>query len=383
MLEHNPIYPNLLDYLFEDILKFMLQEIVGCLTNHQNTLVRSLPGMGLNTLITHIADHLRSLPNSYVINIYPHESDYQNYSDLEKLILAKLGIENHSIDNHYKSSSSLVTSLLQTDCRLFVVLNKIQQFQHLQIYLDYFDSLYRSANRHIILLVTADYDVLETFKKIHLLTYFKDYIFPGFISEFNILTTLLESQQEISLTKTQNRKIFLLSLGHTGLIKSLIQQTKINPDLLDNPSQLLSVPDINRRLSEVFQSLINAKVDVSQLFSPQGIAQQQLLGLNYRQQTGQLFYEYYQKCYSFPDVILASLTRTESKIYQTLKDNPGRFITKDELINIISPYNETKSDWSLYKHLNNLHKKLLPYRLQIINKKKLGYSLALTPVSSR
>src|SRR3989344_7739214 len=167
-------------------------------------------------------------------------------------------------------------------------------------------------------------------------------------------------------------RIFESALGHAGLTKALIAYYGTYKRM-DIPEVLLKDHEVLRRLSEVFISLKNMRINLDNLKNEKPDPALEDLGLSFNNKYGKLFTEYYLsrelKEYSF----YKDLTSTESDIFRILKDSENVYTNFDQLAYVLGGSNFDKySDWVLYKHINNINKKIKNSGLFIENKRSNG-----------
>jgi len=362
--------------------------ILGDLNLTQNVLVRSLPGMGLNTLVKNIAQTFFATPKNYVVNIYPHESQFKNFREIERLVLEKFAIENGVGERNVYSLPSLVNFLQKNNHILLIVLHKLNAYVQTKKYIDFFDSLYRSSNGSIKLLISADYAFFSQIKKEELAISTNDYVFEGFIKNFEAMFNRMVEQYDVARSVIKEReKVFALTLGNVGLVKSILISYKKHKKLLP-VDELIKDPEISRRASEVFQSLNISNLNLSDLGEKKARdhktndlkerdSRYDKAGLFHKGKFAELLVGYYLKKELPKDNVYKALTQTEGDIYRILSDSVEEYVTLDQLAFLLKGSNfDTLSDWSMYKHINNINKKLARFGIEIENKRARGYRLA-------
>lgn len=350
----------------------MIEEILYQLNHRQNVLLLALSGMGLNNITQKISKGLRIPNKSIVIDIYPHDSAFEKYSHLENLVLSKFRLE-YLLDEP-TSLDQLFNCLNKNSLKLTVILHKVQQYVNLPTYVDYVDSLYRRSSQ-VSILVTATFNqTIKVVQQHPLLIGCQKHIFPGFVGDFNKVIRELETAYGWQIKSEDKSRIYRLCLGHVGLIKSLMQLAAKN-ELPSTDKAILNHPIIKDRLVNLFESLRCVDVNLKNIFKSQ--RRQEEMGLRDKTNTGLLFEEYY-KSYLDQESFLSQLTTTERSIFQYLLSRPLEYSTVDQIINFISPSGfDTKSNWSLYKHINNLNKKIQPIGYKLLSHRGAGYQIVL------
>lgn len=78
---------------------------------------------------------------------------------------------------------------------------------------------------------------------------------------------------------------------------------------------------------------------------------------------------------SQPPTLHTQLTRREHLILQLLKDNPGRYFSRQEIINAVWPDDTCVTERSVDVHIARLRKKMGHEGSRIVNKTGFGYGL--------
>lgn len=355
-------------YFLEKTANVAIQNIV----QNNNVLIRSLPGMGLYTLVESISSSLEENPTTYTISIYPYEGFATDYKDIDRIVIEKFKNKSKKELPNLYSVAKLVEYLKDQNINLIIILHKIHQFKQPSIYMNYFDSLKRGSFSKICILVSAEITVSKKIANNELKLSAKDILFPGFIENGEYMIRKLAMERKVSIANPKD--IVNLVGGHLGLMKALIAFSTnssgkaVSSNL--NLDTLLDDIDIKRRLTEIFMALKAASINFSS-----GSSELEDLGLYYKGKPFELFSHYFMSSFNL-DPVAKLLTKTEQKIFKVLKDNLGSYVELEQILYSLgeTSYYES-SDWALYKHINNLNKKIKKVNYVIVNKRGGGYLL--------
>ncbi len=352
------------------------EQVVSDLKMGQNILIYGIIGMGINTIVKEVVKKYVNDTKNYVINLYPHESYFKDYNDIEKLLLDKITLENILSESNIYSMQSFIKSLEMNNKSLLVVINKLDDHINSKKYLLYLESLYKASNQRIILLISAHTSLFSKFKREELLVGTSDYIFRGFLEEFDILFERMVTQRNISKEIYGYKdKMFDYTLGHTGLLKFVLLNCLRNKKLL-SPKELLEDGEILRRSSLVFQALSNLDISMSSDIFTKKTSTLEKYGLYYKGKYGLLFKEYLLSNELQKQDVFKLLTKLEEDIFRILSDNSDKYMSLDQLAFSLEGVNLGNiSDWALYKHINNINKKLAQLSIYIENKRGYGYKV--------
>ena len=336
-----------------------------------NVVIGCLPGMGLNTLVKQT---ITRLSDCYVINLYPHESYSSDYSSLEKLLFEKIRLETNIDSRNVYSLSSSLNYIKEKARTLVIVVNTLDAFMHQSLHASYLNSLCRFAPCRVTVLVSCTYAHFIKIQNKTLSLSLQPYLHRGYISDFDELFERMVCQYEIGTSVFDCKKeIFDYTLGHVGLLKSTLLSFK---DLGKLPStrELLSIPEVLRRISEVFACLNDVAIPLNLLVSNSQDERLEEIGLAHNGQVAKLFLDYYLTLEVENSALFEELTNTESAVFRILRDSGKEYVSLDRLAYLLGGQNyEAVSDWMLYKHLNNLSKKLVKYNVVLENRRGHGY----------
>ncbi len=325
------------------------QEIIDRITINENVLVGGIPGIGTHTLLRNLTEILRN--NGYiVITLFPNEINSIENKDVSKIILSK-------------------TDTKEKKLSVVIVIHKIDQVDRNEEWFKHIDSIRKGTFNKVVLLASCH---LPYFKQNNIILGFNRILFDGFIYEFDELINSMCTYFEIeNVGSAIKDRIFKYALGHTGLIKNILLNYKINK-MLPHVDQLIKQDnDSKRRLAEIFQQLDTDRFDTSEY-----IPYLTQLGLYFEGKHALLPYEYYKTYIAKEKKLVEELTLTEKQILDLLKSNGNKYINVDYIMEqIYTKDTDDITNWTLYKHINNLNKKLLFYGLRIKNKRGLGYKL--------
>ena len=337
----------------------------------ENIAIYSLPGMGLNTLIVELVrTYLELSPKNYIVNIYPHESHLINYGEIESLILEKFKYENISRTNKLFSIGSVMAELKANGSKFLIVLHKLNEHKNGNQILEYLKSLQIGYKDNLSILTSLQYMSIIERKENDLFFNYK--VFQGFEdNELELLISRIAKQFNAKFT-TSGKTIYQLTAGHTGLVKAIVKQGSSNGYKL---KELLESEDITKRLREVLQTLKENGVDLSELEKTNSKTLYSY-GLKISPGVGELFTKFYSLKYLDDVSLYKELTNTESAILDILKNSPNDYFSVDNILNELSSTKfDTQSNWALYKHINNLKKKLKIKGVGIESKRGKGYKL--------
>jgi len=88
---------------------------------------------------------------------------------------------------------------------------------------------------------------------------------------------------------------------------------------------------------------------------------------------GRLYESYIKKFINADTNVVENLTSTEEEIFRFLRNQPD-YVSVDAILNHLEKTKfDTQSVWALYKHVNNLKKKLEKENIFIESKRNKGY----------
>ena len=326
------------------------------------TLLTSLPGMGLDTMTKELENELK-MSGKKVVFVYPHESTATNFRQIESMLLTKLKLDNQ-IDEFVSSIKEIK--------KFHIVLNKLQHFRDPILYLDYVDSLLRYSDLKVTLLITADVAFAAKIESHRLVLKGRVVTFRGYVDDGLKMIDVLARQMGVETSVQQKLQILSLVGGHLGLMKSLLLIIKSGQEIGDL-KVLLGDSQVSARLSNIFDSLQQTYGKVETVMENE--TRLQSLGLANNGQTGELYLEYWKSSCEDVDITI-SLTPTEKKIYRLLESREGKFCQIDEIINLLfANRSEEITNWSIYKHLNNLGRKMKPQGILVEGHRGRGYLL--------
>ncbi len=178
----------------------------------------------------------------------------------------------------------------------------------------------------------------------------------------------------IDLSKDKLDKIYELSNGHSGLIKTLALEAYSNKINLNDVDSLLNNLAIVSRL----ELLIH---DVLENIGEEYINQNSLLLENLGFVQSKEFFSpllkiYFERKYLKDRTFEISLSANEQKVFNVLKSNRGKAVSRDEAAKGLwgDELLEKYSDWAIDQLISRLRKKIEP-EYRIVAKKGIGFIL--------
>lgn len=341
-------------------------KILNEVNRKQNVSIYSLPGIGLDTIAKEIVrEFLNQSQKNRVINIYPHESSLSNNNEISKLLIEKYTLENPSEDSYFSSINDLMNYFGKEKLRLLVVLNKINRYKFISELDDYLYYLYKGSSGRVTTLVT-EVSAKESINPINKLLSNR-FCFKGFTDE-DVFTSLvnrirvqMDGLSSKKLSKDDVDNIFSLTFGHAGLTKEIIKGGSTEIQDLN--------PNITNRLNSTLQQLDRDKI------SWEDRENLEKLGITNNGVLGGLYDSYLKKFPYKNTNAIKNLTSTEEEIFRFLNNQPD-FVSVDLILNHLEKTKfDTQSMWALYKHINNLKKKLEKENIIIESKRNSGYKI--------
>lgn len=338
-------------------------DIINHLTNKENVLVGGLSGMGTTTLARNISIKLKE-QGHLVVSLFPFESEATSLSSMTSLIEQKLGIPN---------LDATLTQLRLQNKALIVVFNKIDQFNNIELWHKYIDNLRKSSFYTVAAFETAH---LKYYLAPEVTTETQRILFDGFISDTQTLVKNLCNHFNIKKFSVKDcKRVFDYALGHAGLTKALIYYYH-NTQELPTPDQVLANPDLSSRLSKLFEELDSVKIDLTGFGQPNEKKSFEELGLVHNGLYAQLPVHFFNNRVLTQIQLAHLLTSVELELHNILSTNSPDYTQINDLIETVNKKDFSAfSDWTVYKHLNNLNKKLKPTGKKVENKRSFGYRI--------
>lgn len=344
--------------MFSEFLGKQEIEIVDKIKLNENFIISALPGMGQHTLVRGICETL-STSNFICLNFYPE------INKIKDLYEAKIVLDAEASSQCGKNIDEIMT---ETNKKVLVVLNKVANTPDFELWVKFVESLRKKYFYKITMLATShfeDSDNLQVPIGTHKI------IFKGYKEKHFEHVKSLASYYEVDVSDDQVKQIFNLTLGHAGLNKACVYSIKENKKL-EKCDKLLKSEDINNRLSRVFDSLDKAKIDIADFGLVDSIDKFTNVGLCFNKKYGTLFVEYFKKSYINKNQVEQLLSITEANIYKIIEDGGTEHSSVEQIIEKLDG-EEDLTDWTIYKHINNINKKLAAINIKIKNTRNKGY----------
>jgi biotin operon repressor len=357
----------------------LLKQVVTDLKRQNNVIVSSLSGMGLNTFIKEVVLDMKS-STYFVVNFYSYESDKTTFSQIENLLINKLRID---YDYEFTDVNDLVKEMRKSEKCLLVVLNKLDMYVNYQVFVKYFESLSKHSNKHVCLLISSGLFFLQNSTVENFERSINKYVFTGYKDDFSKLATKVLRQLGCSkLSNSQEKHLYGFTLGHVGLTVAVLKQYA-NKRSFPSIDEIMQNDAVLKRLIQVEKGLADISLNLFDLVNDNDMQKLEIYGLSDGNSISQIVLDYVKMQATTTQTLLDSLTKTEMFILQIIKTSKERYISIDTILNLLgeSKY-EKNSDWSIYKHINNINKKLKESGYLIINKRGVGYTLKTTQPSN-
>lgn len=329
------------------------EEILKTIDLKENIIIRGIPGIGLTTLSRNISNKYKK--RAIVIN--PHESTQEPNS----LILNKLNISNN-----------LITHLNTIDKPLIIILNKFNDFKSPSKWQTYLQEIRKTSFYKVVLVFTVQ---IKKADSTHINIPCKEVVFSGFNDDYKTLFTNICNYYSVKSTDFNIKNCYLYTLGHAGLTKSLIYNAISNAS--NNYNSFIKYSDTQTRLNNIYKTLLWLK-----LVTPNGFKVEKkqecfnygVLGKSGYMKFLSLYIESI-KDKTLSNISTSSMTVTELKILKILQSTK-EFQDVNKILSNFSKEDQQKlTDWTIYKHINNLNKKIKKQGFVIKNKRGIGYKL--------
>lgn len=359
----------------EDVSKnSTIKEVIDHIKSSSNLVLTSVPGMGLNTLTRFIIYELSKHRIYRIINIYPHESLFNKHESLNNLFLSKYLIDNPKYSKGRVNIQTLISNLSLDEINLVIFFNKIEQFSNVKKYISYVNSIKSQSPKNISVIITSTANITESIESFDSPP--TTLIFPGFINDYPSMISSIFNDREIKADVEVINKVFDTTYYHLGLTVSIAEIYKKTGSIpkLDN---LLQDATVRIRLSRIHNFLLSLNYNIQDIID--GNVNLNEYGLTKNNILMPILYRYLQnQLDKFPKKFTDKLTDTELRIFSYLESNMNTFSTLDSILqNLDSKNAEELTNWTIYKHINNLNKKLHVQGYKILNKRGRGYKLVI------
>ena len=354
----------------------VLKKVLSELKMKKNVFLSAIPGMGLNTFTKDVKEEYIKLHNAYSIDIYSHETIFAENLSVDRLILEKFKIQNNYEAKNINTTNELINYILLSKKPVLITLHKINMFQNTSRIISYLTSMRESSQKFIVVLADGSISQNDVTKELFYSTTFYMHYYKGVIEGFGNLVDNLSQRYGLGILDPKIKtEIYNKCLGHTGLIISVIDSFSEKGSLQSN-YELLKKFDIKKRLGEIFDSLALFKDSLNNFGQKGSDPILEELGITVNFKTGTLLSDYYDSVYKLKETKYNDLTEMEYKIFQLLENRNNTYLSIEEILSYVGKdkFYES-SDWAIYKHVNNLKKKLNKYGMDVKSKRGVGYRL--------
>ncbi len=348
--------------MFKNLLGTQELKIANLLDLNENILLSGINSIGISTVTRAILE-VMSEKNKLTLHLFSFEIENLGDKEIEQYFIYKLkslyGIDLDTIDDLFT----------KTNFKLIVAVDKVDSFKNKDILLKFLEEVRSKSFYKITLLISCSFE----FYVKNNIQYggFHKFLFKGFIEKYRELILSFSDYYNIpKLNINEIKKIKSYSGGHTGLTKSILINYKNNNKLLSLQEILNNNEDINNRCNLILKDLEYAKITTEDIAHNKSLPKLTELGLAFDMKISEVL-EYF--CKNKLNQNINSFTKTEQKIYDFLEGAPYRSI--NEIVDLINKEDIEITNWTVYKHINNINKKLSLSNIKIKSSRKNGYRI--------
>lgn len=354
--------------MFKQFLGDSEKKVIKLLQNYENILISGISGIGLSTFVRAILEKLTN-KNTICIHLFGYEIENlltanELYNYLTKVVKTSMGFDVSTFDDIF----------LSTNLNVVIAVDELDKLNNKDI----LTQLLNQLRQKFFYRLTVIYSVsLKYFNSDITLKGFHRLIFKGFVEKNDVLIESFCTYYNIKkLNNQQIKKVFNLAYNHTGLIKAVMIYYKINNKIPTVKLLFKDNYDIKDRCKKILNDFTLDGIQIESYKTANQVNPYlEKVGLSINNKICPIF-KYYLDNYELKN-IKSSLTKTEEQIYNYL--NKTEYKSIDELVDFL---NENKNNfeitnWTVYKHINNLNKKLKVKNEKIVNIRNKGYKIQI------
>jgi DNA-binding winged helix-turn-helix (wHTH) protein len=368
--------------LRKDFCKKQISEVKKLIESSISFSVVGIPAMGISIFLRYLAT--RNFYHFIHIDIY----DLSAYSkkELFKLLLRELEGNNPSATSYQLLNlcKQRLENLTTKHHRVVIVFNRFDQLKN-EFKEEFFNNLraLRDVDKEkIVMIFSANKPLIEQAKEtisLGNLNMFSKTYFLNPYTENELKQLLKLNAPNLKLNQEDFNKAISLTGGHYQLLQLILKSES-------PPNNLLADPIINLQLKQLYEYLD---------YSKKKLLQKLILGKKINLARDQYLFKigYLKKIrgkYQIFTPLLADYIKAhlrlrlpvkEAILFQFLKNNEGKIITKDEIFTQLWPDHEGEtSDWALNALIYRLRKNptFVASGYLIENQKKAGYLLTVS-----
>lgn len=347
--------------MFKRLLGKEELKIVNLLLLNENVLISGISNVGVSTMSKGVIEKLEE-NNILTISLFSYELTSKNITEIETFIV-----------NRIKSSYSVEIDTFndfftKTNYKLVIIIDRIDSFDNSEVLINFLSQLRTKSFYKVTFFASVS---LSFFNKAHInYSGYHKIIFKGFREKYNELLNSFINYYDIPKINAKDKEtIEQYTCKHTGLTKSVLLSIKNNNKLLPISQIFKNNDDLVNRCESIINDLKDSNINTDEITN--GISDLENLGLaeNGKICSILLFY------LGLKNTDMSTLTNTEEEIYNFLdKINYKKVDEIAEMLNSNHKDFET-TDWTVYKHINNINKKLKENNIKIVNRRGKGYKL--------